>query len=195
MTLAATLTLAVLPVFSILLERAVRRFEPLQPLYCSLYDARFWNHERFWKLNYNAFLRVFDGTPIKPSLVRLQGARIGAKAFDDGSGMTEPTLVDIGDNAMLNVQSAIQCHSLEDGTFKSDRVVIGDSCTLGVGAFVHYGTTIGDHSMLRADSFLMKGSTMAARSCWHGNPAREVVSDLSDRTPCPKHSEQDGAPQ
>lgn len=181
LTLAAALSLMVLPVFSILVERAVRRFQPLQPLYCSLYDARFWNHERFWKLNYNALLRVFDGTPMKPSLVRLQGARIGAKAFDDGSGLTEPTLVEIGDNAMLNFQSAVQCHSLEDGTFKSDRVVIGDSCTLGVGAFVHYGARLGDHSILQADSFLMKGSSIAPLSRWHGNPAREVGSEVSDR--------------
>ena len=178
LTLSAALSVVATPICSILMERLVRRFRPLTPLYCSLYDPRFWNHERFWKLNYNALLRVFDGTPMKPSLVRLQGAKIGKRAFDDGSGFTEPTLVEIGDDAMLNFGSTIQCHSLEDGTFKSDRVLVGDTCTLEVGAFVHYGTTLGDGSVLKADSFLMKGSDMTAQSHWLGNPARQL-----DRTP------------
>ncbi len=189
-TLATALSVAFTPIFSIVVERLVRRFRPLEPLYCSLYDPRFWQHERFWKLNYNALLRVFDGTPMKPALLRLQGATIGAKAFDDGSGLTEPSLVTIGDNAMLNFQSAIQCHSLEDGTFKSDRVVLGDHCTLGVGAFVHYGSHLGDGSTLEADSFLMKGSTLEEQSRWLGNPARHTESPAESDSKLPNSTQQ-----
>lgn len=180
-------------VLSILIERLVRRFRPLEPLYCSLYDKRFWEHERFWKLNYNALLRAFDGTPLKPMFVRMQGAQIGAKAFDDGSGLTEPTLVAIGDNAMLNFRSTIQCHSLEDGTFKSDHVEIGDSTTLGVGAFVHYGATLGTQSHLEADSFLMKGSTVPEFSRWHGNPARDATQ-VATSLPAPATTQESTAP-
>ena len=48
--------------------------------------------------------------------------------------MTEKTLVTIGDDATLNAGSIIQCHSQEDGAFKSDRTTIGAGGTLGVGA-------------------------------------------------------------
>ncbi|MFF3689787.1 hypothetical protein [Streptomyces sp. NPDC002187] len=44
--------------------------------------------------------------------------------------------------------------------------------TLGVGAFVHYGTAIGDHAQLAADSFLMKGEEIPSHAGWGGNPAR-----------------------
>jgi non-ribosomal peptide synthetase-like protein len=84
----------------------------------------------------------------------------------------------IGDHATLNPGSRIQCHSQEDGTFKTDRSVVGADCTLGVAAHVHYGVTLGDGSQLAADSFLMKGEEVPRRALWGGNPAKEVTHDL-----------------
>jgi len=75
---------------------------------------------------------------------------------------------------VLNTGSKIQCHSQEDGTFKSDRTAIGTGCTLGVGSMVHYGVTMGGGSVLAADSFLMKGEEIPDRAQWGGNPAREM---------------------
>ncbi|MGW1863184.1 hypothetical protein, partial [Streptomyces collinus] len=57
---------------------------------------------------------------------------------------------------------------------KSDRVTIGAGVTLGVNAFVHYSTTIGDQARLDSDSFLMKGEEIPPRARWRGNPAREA---------------------
>jgi acetyltransferase-like isoleucine patch superfamily enzyme len=69
----------------------------------------------------------------------------------------------------------VQCHSLEDGVFKSDRSVINAGCTLGVEAFVHYGVTMGAGSVLDADAFLMKGEEVAAGARWRGNPATDTA--------------------
>ena len=68
--------------------------------------------------------------------------------------------------------------SQEDGNFKSDRITIGAGCTLGVGAFVHYGVSIGDGAVLAPDSFLMKGEEIPPRAHWGGNPAVEAPADL-----------------
>jgi non-ribosomal peptide synthetase-like protein len=108
---------------------------------------------------------------------RLLGVRLGRRAFDDGLGVVEKTFVAIGDDCTFNAGSIIQCHSQEDGAFKSDRVAIGNGVTLGVGAFVHYGVTIGDDAELAADSFLMKGEDMPANAHWGGNPAGEMSKD------------------
>ena len=75
---------------------------------------------------------------------------------------------------MLNERSKIQCESQEDGTYKSGPTTLGAGCTIGVSAFVHYGVTMGDGSMLAADSFLMKGESVPPRARWGGNPAREM---------------------
>jgi non-ribosomal peptide synthetase-like protein len=176
LTVAALFTASVLvtPVYFVLLERAMKGFRRLQPRYCSIYDPYFWRHERLWKVPGEAYLHMFDGTPFKNLIWRGLGVRIGKRVFDDGCYLTERTLTTIGDDSMLNAGSKIQCHSQEDGTFKSDRSTTGTGCTIGVGAMVHYGVTMGEGSVLAPDSFLMKGEEIPPRARWGGNPAREM---------------------
>jgi non-ribosomal peptide synthetase-like protein len=157
--------------YGVLIERLVTRFRPLSPQFCSIYQPYFWWHERVWKLLASP---LFNGTPFKNVMWRLLGVRIGRRVFDDGCGIPEKTLVTIGDDCTLNAGSIIQCHSLEDGTFKSDRTVIGAGCTLGVESFIHYGATMGAGSVLTSDAFLMKGEEVPPHTRWQGNPASEV---------------------
>ncbi|WP_432042550.1 Pls/PosA family non-ribosomal peptide synthetase [Streptomyces cadmiisoli] len=171
---AGLLSLSFTVAFFAAVERTVTRRHPLQPLYCSIYDPSFWQHERFWKLTTHRYMQVFNGTPFKALVWRLLGVRIGRQVFDDGCSLIERSLVSIGDRCTLNAATVVQCHSQEDGAFKSDRIAIGAGVTLGVGAFVHYGTTIHDRAQLAADSFLMKGEEVPAESRWSGNPAEEV---------------------
>ena len=155
-------------------EGCLEALSPPPPAICSIYDRRFWWVERIWKLHPIHFLHIFDGTPFKNVLWRLIGVRIGKRVFDDGVYISEPTLTAIGDECVFNVRSMIQCDSQEDGTYKSGRTTLGNGCTLGVGTFVHYGVTMGDNSVLAADSLLMKGEEVPAHARWGGNPAREM---------------------
>jgi non-ribosomal peptide synthetase-like protein len=160
--------------YFVLVERVVARFRRMRPRYCSIYDPYFWWHERMWKVPAIEYLPLFDGTPFKNLIWKLLGVRLGRRVFDDGCYMTERTLAVVGDDCTLNVGSKLQCHSQEDGTFKSDRSTIGPGCTLAVGAFVHYGVTMGEGAQLAPDSFLMKGEEVPPRAQWGGNPAREL---------------------
>jgi non-ribosomal peptide synthetase-like protein len=176
-TITADLTLSL--VFSVayfvLVERALMGFRTLRPQYCSIYEPYYWWHERLWKV-LDPYLAAFNGTPFKNVIWRLLGVRIGSRVFDDGASFTERTLTIIGNDCTLNVGSHIQCHSLEDGTFKSDYTTIGAGCTLGVLAFIHYGVKMGDGAVLAADSFLMKGEEIPPHACWGGNPARALTN-------------------
>jgi len=176
LAMAAWLAASILvtPVYFVLLERGLLGFRRLQPRYCSIYDRYFWRHERLWKVPEVSYLRIFDGTPFKNLVWRSLGVKVGRRVFDDGCFLPERTLVTIGDDCVLNAGSEIQCHSQEDGTFKSDRIVLGAGCTIGVGALVHYGVTMGDRSVLAPDSFLMKGEEVPPGARWGGNPAREM---------------------
>ncbi|MER5402117.1 Pls/PosA family non-ribosomal peptide synthetase [Streptomyces sp. NPDC002599] len=172
--LGNVLVVVVSAVYFVLVERAITTFHPPGPLFCSIYDRRFWRRERFWKVPSETYLQVFNGTPFKNVIWRLLGVRIGRRVFDDGCYLTERTMVTIGDDATLNAGSVVQCHSQEDGAFKSDRSTVGSRCTLGVGAFVHYGVTMGDGAVLAPDSFLMKGETVPQDASWGGNPAHQI---------------------
>ncbi|MFF1629289.1 Pls/PosA family non-ribosomal peptide synthetase [Streptomyces sp. NPDC058272] len=174
-------SLAFTPVFFVLVERGVVAFRGLRPQLCSIYDPYFWWHERLWKVP-ETYLNVFNGTPFKNVIWRLLGVRLGSRVFDDGCHLTERMLTTIGNDCTLNAGSKIQCHSQEDGTFKSDRSTIGVGCTLGVGAHVHYGVTMGDGAVLAPDSFLMKGEEVPEHARWGGNPAVEM-RDAPDQRP------------
>lgn len=167
------LTLALSTAYYILVERCLTSFRRLRPMLCSIYDPAFWSHERLWKVP-DHYLNIFNGTPYKTLVWRLLGVRIGSRVFDDGCSLTERTLTAIGDESTLNAGSKVQCHSQEDGTFKSDGTTLGARCTLGVAAHVHYGVTMGDGAVLAPDSFLMKGEEVPPHARWGGNPAVEM---------------------
>jgi hypothetical protein len=115
---------------------------------------------------------------MKGAIWRLLRVRVGPRLFDDGCAIPERTLVSIGSNCSLNVRTVIQCHSMEEGIFKTDRTTLGAGCTVGVNAFVHYGVTMGEGTVLEADSFLMKGGRTAPGSVWAGNPASRPAPHL-----------------
>src|SRR5437773_2773101 len=174
MAVLFALSAVVAAIYYALVERCFEALGPPPPAICSIYDPGFWWVERVWKLHPINFLHLFDGTPFKSVLWRLIGVRFGQRVFDDGVFISEPTLTVIGDECVLNQESIIQCDSQEDGTYKSGPTTIGARCTIGVGAFLHYGVTMGDGSVLAADSFLMKGETVPPHARWGGNPAREM---------------------
>jgi non-ribosomal peptide synthetase-like protein len=173
-TVLFALSIVITAVYFTLVHRCVEALHPLRPTICSIYHADFWLAERLWKVHPILYLHAFDGTPFKNVLWRLMGVRIGRRVFDDGAHISDPSLTAIGDESVLNYRSKIQCHSLEDGTFKCDHTTIGAGCTLGVGSFVLYGVIMGDGSALTADSFLMKGEEVPAYARWGGNPAKEI---------------------
>ena len=150
------------------------RFRSLWPRYCSIYEPYFWWHERYWKLM-APLLGTFDGTPFKGMVWRLVGVRVGRRLFDDGCSIAERTLVRIGDYCTLNAGSVIQCHSMEDGIFKSDYTVVEDGCTVGTGALVHYGVTMGQGSQLLPDSFLVKGIGPRSRALGRQPGSHDVM--------------------
>ncbi|MFF5471975.1 Pls/PosA family non-ribosomal peptide synthetase [Streptomyces achromogenes] len=176
------LTLLLSTVYYVLVERWMTRFRALRPQLCSIYDRNFWLHERLWKVPVQ-YLNIFNGTPYKSLVWRLLGVRMGKRVFDDGCFMTERTLAAVGDECTLNVASKIQCHSQEDGTFKSDGVTLGARCTLGVAAHVHYGVTMGEGSVLAPDSFLMKGEEVPPGAHWGGNPAVDMPEAVGGPLP------------
>ncbi|AXJ11304.1 Pls/PosA family non-ribosomal peptide synthetase [Arthrobacter sp. PM3] len=162
--------------FMALVERSVMGFRRLTPQYCSIYDRYFWRHERLWKLLGGA---PFNGTPFKPMIWRLLGVRVGKRMYDAGLNMPEKTLVTIGDDCTFNEGVHVQGHSMEDGTFKSDYIVFGNRCSIGVDGWVNYGVTMRDGSTLGADAMVMKGEDVPENSTFTGNPAREVLAPVA----------------
>ena len=177
---SALLDIAFTVGYFILVERVVTGFRGLRPRFCSIYQQEFWEHERYWKVPSTAYVQMFSGTPFKSVVWRLLGVQVGRRVLDDGCSIVERTLVTIGSETTLGAGSILQGHSLEDGTFKSGYIEIGNRCTIGTGAFVHYGVEMDDGAVLDADSFLMKGEHVPAGSRWCGNPAASIQAAAAE---------------
>jgi hypothetical protein len=193
LALSSASTAAVL-VFYVAVQRISNRWQAVVPDGCSIYDRAFWRHERYWKLPAQGWMQMFNGTPFKPLIWRALGVRIGRRVFDDGFAMPEKSLVTIGDDCTLNAGSGVQCHSQEDGAFKSDRTTLGSGVTLGIGAFVHYGVTVGDGVVLAPETFVMKGEDLPPQTRWIGNPAALAISTSTAYPPAPAALPADSAP-
>jgi len=167
--------------YFIVRERAVVGFGPMRPLFVSIYDAEYWRVERLWKHSEMFLRHLWTGTPFRYFINRLCGIRQGKMVFDDGFAASEKTLVSIGDYSNLNEHCVLQAHSLEDGVYKSDHIVVGDRCSIEPAAFVHYGVTLAQEVTLATDSFIMKGEKPAEKTTWMGNPARCVESVVSSK--------------
>ena len=181
---ASVAVIAVYIAFFIVLEHASRGFKRLQPQLATIYDPYFWWHERTWKLSGYPLMTMFAGTPFRGMLLRAMGMKVGAKLFDCGQWITERTLTEVGDHANLNEGCVLEAHSLEDGVFKSHYIRIGNRCSVGPGALVHYGVSTGDDVVLDADSFLMKGEILDSHTGWCGNPAKIVRRPVARAAVC-----------
>jgi non-ribosomal peptide synthetase-like protein len=170
--------------FIIVLEHAIMGFKRLKPQLASIYDPYFWWHERYWKLNAFPVVTMFAGTPFRGMLLRAIGMKVGAKLFDYSAGIPERSLVEVGDYANLNEGCVLQAHSLEEGVFKSDYIRLGNRCSVGPGALVHYGVSTGDDVVLYADSFLMKGEVLDSHTGWCGNPAKLACRHVARAAVC-----------
>jgi non-ribosomal peptide synthetase-like protein len=192
--LASFLILLFSLVYFPFLERAVTLFRGAKPTYCWIYTREFWAVERHFKfMSQQGLHRMCAGTPFQSLLHRMVGVKVGKQLFDDGVGMSEKNMVTFGDHVTLNVGSTVQCHSQEDYAFKSDCITIGSGCTVGVAGFVHYGVTMGENSVLAADSFLMKGEEVPPDARWGGNPAREMTESWVHPQPLAAASTDDDA--
>lgn len=158
-------------------DAASRGFRALQPMRSALLEPAFWRHERHWKLglaNDNFLLAGFAGTPLRGWLWRAMGVKVGRRLLDDGASITEKTLAELGDDCTLGARAILQGHSLEDGNFQSDHLVLEDGCSVGANCYVHYGVRLGAGSTVLADAFVMKGQQVPAGEVWVGNPAQSA---------------------
>jgi non-ribosomal peptide synthetase-like protein len=156
----------------IFIERASLGFGSLEARVVPMYDPYFLFHERHWKFCGSPIQNLFPGTPLRNVMCRLIGVKLGKMVFNDGCQFYDKTLIEIGDYANLNAFAMFQAHSLEEGVFKSERIKLGDRCTVEAGALVHYGVQMGDNVIVRPDSFIMKGEVLEPNTVWCGNPAK-----------------------
>jgi non-ribosomal peptide synthetase-like protein len=151
-------------------------FRPtVKPLWCSYV----WLNEvvnGLYEAVVAPMLTPLMGTPLIAPILRLLGSKIGRWVFIESTLLSEFDLVEIGDRAAVNLGCTVQTHLFEDRIMKSDRIKIGDDCSVGNMAVVLYATEMGKRSVLAPMSVLMKGERLPEGTRWIGIPTQPLTA-------------------
>ena len=116
-------------------------------------------------------LDFFHLYPLKTLHIRLFGGRIGKNVIIGGL-ITDPCLLEVGDNANIGGFSTVLCHAVERNVIRFKPVKIGRECGVGTRAVVLAGAVMEDRSFLAAQSFLPKNQVIPEGKIYGGVPAR-----------------------
>ncbi|MBA4189784.1 MAG: amino acid adenylation protein [Planctomycetaceae bacterium] len=117
---------------------------------------------------------TLEGTVFKNSVLRMLGARIGARVhIHRGVDMNQGgwDLLEIGDDVTLSQEAGVRIVELEAGQIVVAPVSLGNGCTLDVRAGVAGNTRVEPDGYLTPLSFLTSGSTLPRGERWEGVPA------------------------
>lgn len=129
------------------------------------------------------FLDLLAGTPFICSFFRLLGAKIGERVYLDTTELTEFDLVNIGDDAAINLDCTLQTHLFEDRVMKMSTIEVGKGCNLGAMSLVLYDSQLADGASVGDLSLVMKGESLPTQTCWTGIPGRRIDHERADRVP------------
>jgi acetyltransferase-like isoleucine patch superfamily enzyme len=116
-------------------------------------------------------LDFFHLYPLKTLHIRMFGGKIGKNVIVGGL-ITDPCLLEVGDNANIGGFSTVLCHAVERSVIRFKPVKIGRECGVGTRATILAGAVMEDRSFLAAQSFLPKNQVIPQGKIYGGVPAR-----------------------
>ncbi len=114
------------------------------------------------------------GTPLLPLVYRLLGARIGKNVHLETENIDDFDLVSVGDNATIDEDASLLCHSVENGQLILGHVRVGKGCFVGQRSVLRDGTVMEEGARLEDLSLLPRGARIPHGETWAGSPARYV---------------------
>ncbi|MCD6482023.1 MAG: acyltransferase [Thermoplasmata archaeon] len=119
-------------------------------------------------------MNIFILPPIKSFYLSLIGCRIGKNVFLAGEEwISDPCVVEIGDNTMIGGRSLITGHLGEEKLIVR-KVKIGKNCLIGGESFIMPGVEIEDNVVVAAKSLVTKGKKLKSGKIYAGIPAKEL---------------------
>jgi len=128
----------------------------------------------FLKLVNLVFLDFITPTFLNIFYFKLIGAKIGRNVQINSININDPWLLEIGDDTVIGGSASINCHTVESGKLKLERVKIGNKCTIGAKSLIWPGCEIGDKSVIAARSVLKKKTKVGSHQIWKGDPAINI---------------------
>lgn len=169
--------LVVVPVYNLVLPTRVR---PFKGGYYTLRAAPWLLHNALFYLVRYTFLPFVTLTPFGIWFLKAMGMKIGRHAFINTEYISDPQLIQVGDDAALGGSVRICAHFGGGGHLTVAPVTIGARATLGLAVTVMGDVEVGDGATVLPNSVLLPGSRVAAGETWGGVPARRITREEMD---------------
>lgn len=113
-------------------------------------------------------------TPMWVWYLRLDGASIGARVWVNSLGITDHSLLDLGDDVVIGAGAHLSGHTAERGLIKTDPIHLGRGTTIGVNTIVGIGVVTGPNCQVGALSFVPKHSRLEGGTTYVGVPVKPL---------------------
>ncbi len=163
--------LLVVPVYNLVLPTRVRSFSGG---YFSIAALPWCLHNGLFYLVRYTFLPYVTLTPFGTWFLRAMGMRLGRNAFINTEFISDPSLISLGDDAVIGGSVHLFAHFGGGGHLTVAPVRIGARATVGQKATVMGDVEIGDDATILPHSVLLPGSRVGPGETWGGVPARPI---------------------
>ena len=123
------------------------------------------------------FLELVTPTPFSQAFYRMMGMKIGRGTELNTTHISDPSLIQIGDNVTIGGSATIIAHYASGGFMVLSPVVIEDGATVGLKAIIMGGVRIGKKARVLPNSFVMPKTQIPEGETWGGIPACRVFSE------------------
>ncbi|MDH3678796.1 MAG: hypothetical protein OEV40_02475 [Acidimicrobiia bacterium] len=113
-------------------------------------------------------------TPMWVWYLRLDGARIGRRAWVNSLGVTDHPLLDLGDDVVVGAGAHLSGHTVERGAVRTAELRLAAGTTVGVNSIVGIGVTTGADCHIGALSYVPKYARLDGGTTYAGVPVRAV---------------------
>ena len=153
------------------------RCKPFKGGYYTIHALPWFLHNGLFYLVRYTFLPFATLTPFGVIFLKAMGMKIGRHAFVNTEYISDPRLIEIGDDVAVGGSVRLFAHYGGGGNLVISRVKIGDRVTLGAGACVMGDVIIEEGAVLLPHSVLLPGSRVPAHATWGGVPARPIAKE------------------
>lgn len=125
------------------------------------------------KMGYIRIIELLTPNELLKYVYRKCGAAIGKNVILAGI-LSDPDLVEIGDNSTIGQDALILSHSIENGIIYIKNIKIGRNCLIGSRSLLMPGVVVEDNVIIGALTFIPKNKRLPKNTIWVGTPAREI---------------------
>ncbi len=131
------------------------KVKPHRASWYSLSVIPWYYHNALTYLVRYTFLDLITPTPFNKLFYQMMGMKIGKGSVINTSNISDPCLIEIGDNVTIGGSVTLVAHYGQKGLLVIDRLIIKDKATIGLRASLFGNVIVGKGALVKAHEVLM----------------------------------------